>query len=522
MKKCHFPFLPPGFLFARRILKAGALVLAIGMMAVISPSNLAADSPTLGPNLVVNPSFVSGAGALPDDWIPNPNATNATFLWNTTFGRTDSFSVKISASQRSVILSNPGWRTSDFIQIDPSKEYRASVWTFTPDERGVGHIPAVQFFEADGEFLGTIGATGPSGLDDPVGVWVEKFFTFTPANIPSLVSATKVKLIVVQDIETSQGTTTTVFFDDVFFGEVVLYGVNASDDGLSIIDPTTGAVTFVGPLDPNSKLLVTPVAMAVRPSDGKIFVWNNSDEGETPNTVISTGVLLTVNSCFGLATKVDATTPEQGQLSALAFAPDGRLFGLDFDLFEIDTATGVRTLKASLAGNRIAGAAFDASGTLFGLTFSRNVVTIDTVGPSTGGITSTVPLDTDVGTPGSIVFDPTTGTLIGSAFGGSSGNILFDINTSTGAVANIRTLSGGFAPQGMGFAPACQLEEESVTKQFGPGVTTQTYSYDDNNHTFTVTFDTVLTTFDLTITAVDTSPSEVAPRLDPSVSPPRH
>ncbi len=63
-----------------------------------------------------------------------------------------------------------------------------------------------------------------------------KFFTFTPANIPSLVSATKVKLIVVQEIPDPE--------------LEVLYGVNASDDGLSVIDPTTGVVTFLGSLDP--------------------------------------------------------------------------------------------------------------------------------------------------------------------------------------------------------------------------------------------------------------------------------
>ena len=76
-----------------------------------------------------------------------------------------------------------------------------------------------------------------------------KFFTFTPANIPSLVSATKVKLIVVQEIPDPE--------------LEVLYGVNASDDGLSVIDPTTGVVTFLGSLDPDPNLLVTPVAMAV-------------------------------------------------------------------------------------------------------------------------------------------------------------------------------------------------------------------------------------------------------------------
>src|SRR5258706_462654 len=50
----------------------------------------------------------------------------------------------------------------------------------------------------------------------------------------------------------------------------VLYGVNSADDGLSRIDPTTGQVTFIGRLDPDTTKMTTPIAMAVRPSDSKI------------------------------------------------------------------------------------------------------------------------------------------------------------------------------------------------------------------------------------------------------------
>ncbi len=81
-----------------------------------------------------------------------------------------------------------------------------------------------------------------------------------------------------------------------------LYGVNAADDGLSTIDPVSGEITFIGPLNPDSNLLTTPIAMAVRPSDGKIFVWNNSN-GIGQNFE-RTGVLLTVDPCSGLATEL--------------------------------------------------------------------------------------------------------------------------------------------------------------------------------------------------------------------------
>ena len=205
----------------RRLMKMLVKIgpLALGLVAMICLSNKAVAAPALGPNLAPNPSFDNGTGTQPDGWVPNPNATDGTFLWETTFGRTDSSSLKISASQRFVILSNPGWRTSGFIPIEPNKLYRASVFTFTSDG-GVGHIPAIQFFKEDGTFLGTIGATGPSGFTDPIGVWLEKIFTFDLSTFPTLASATKVKLVVVQDIETTIGTVKTVFFDDVYFGVI--------------------------------------------------------------------------------------------------------------------------------------------------------------------------------------------------------------------------------------------------------------------------------------------------------------
>lgn len=232
----------------------------------------------------------------------------------------------------------------------------------------------------------------------------------------------------------------------------VLYGVNSNDDGLSSIDVATGQVTFIGSLHPAADSLTTPIAMAVRPSDGQLFVWNNSD-GQAGN-VVTTGVLLTVDPCTGLATMVDPTTAPQGPLQALAFAPGGSLFGVESELFAINSATGQKTSIGSL-GLRVGGADFDASGTLYGVELTTNtaqrLVSIDT---TTGLATVVATLDTDIGRIGSVVVTP-GGTLTGSAFGGPSGDILFDIDPSSGAVTNIRSLAAGTAPQGMGFAPVC-------------------------------------------------------------------
>jgi len=232
----------------------------------------------------------------------------------------------------------------------------------------------------------------------------------------------------------------------------VLYGVNSSDDGLSIINPTSGEVTFIGPLDPDPNKLVTPVAMAVRPADGKIFVWNNSDKDAYGNTV-QTGVLLTVDPSTGLASKVNPYAPNQGVTGALAFSPDGRLYGFSYtidvseNLYEINLTTGEKELVGSIGDFDIFGADFNANGVLYGLTIDQKLVTINT---NTCATTLVGQLSENIGTPGSIVFDP-TGTLIGSAFSGPSGDILFDIDPANGAVTNIRTISVGTVPQGMGF-----------------------------------------------------------------------
>lgn len=230
----------------------------------------------------------------------------------------------------------------------------------------------------------------------------------------------------------------------------VLFGVNASDDGLSEVDPVTAAVTFIGELDPDPAIFATPVAMAVR-GDGTQFVWNNDSGNQT------TGDLLTVDPCTGDATEVDAQTPGQGELQALAFGPGDELFGVNFDLYAIDPATGARSPVGSLgSGLRVAGADFDPNGTLYGLELDGDPATggrLVTIDSGTGAATVVSTLDTDVGTVGSIVFAP-DGTLVGSGFDGPNGDILFEVDVATGAVTDVRQISGAvISPQGMGYTP---------------------------------------------------------------------
>jgi hypothetical protein len=231
----------------------------------------------------------------------------------------------------------------------------------------------------------------------------------------------------------------------------LLYGVNSGDDGLSLIDPQTGAAAFIGPLDqdadPDFNRFATPVAMAVRPSDQKIFVWNNSTDAAV------TGDLLTVDPLTGAAAAFIELS-SQPSISGLAFAPDGRLFGLWNQLWEINLLTGEAASIGSV-GPPVHGAAFSPDGILWGTRtvsisgrLANQLVTVDT---GTGECSVVAELDVDVGTTGSIVFDP-SGRLLGSGFNGPLGDIIFDIDTADGSVSNIRSVANGYAPQGMGFA----------------------------------------------------------------------
>jgi hypothetical protein len=225
-----------------------------------------------------------------------------------------------------------------------------------------------------------------------------------------------------------------------------VYGVNSNDDGLSTIDLTTGAVSFIGRLSSNLNLYATPIAMAVSPASNTIYVWNNSGDGTTEGA--STGVLLTVNPTTGQATPVSATTPGQGSLGALAFSPNGALFGINSELFSVNPTTGVKTLIGPL-GMRVVAADFDCSGTLYGVEFSTTSQRLVTINVVTGAATAVAILSQNVGLVQSIFFTQ-SGTLVGAASGAPG--ILFDINPSTGAVSNIRSTD---LMQGLGGARSC-------------------------------------------------------------------
>jgi WD40 repeat protein len=200
--------------------------------------------------------------------------------------------------------------------------------------------------------------------------------------------------------------------------------------------------------------------MAVRPSDGELFVWNNSGDGTSASA--ETGVLLTVDPGTGQGTPVNSSTPPQGDIGALAFSPSGALYGfadrvvtpeegspyLVSDLVSVNPSTGVKTLIAQISPEiRVGGADFSCGGTLYGVEINAfgtdRLVTIDL---ATG--MATVIATLDIGVIGSIVSH--FGALLGSAEGN-----LFEINPTTGEVSNVRPIAGFSTPQGLGTTHTC-------------------------------------------------------------------
>jgi hypothetical protein len=124
-----------------------------------------------------------------------------------------------------------------------------------------------------------------------------------------------------------------------------IFGVDAMNAGLNRIDFSSGDSTLIGPLDPKrvaknrGNRVTTPIAMAIRPSDGAIFVWNNIGTTQEGRPDPSSGGLYLVDPATGEGRRVGG----QGQTGALSFGPDGTLYKVGDLLSRLDVTTGNET-----------------------------------------------------------------------------------------------------------------------------------------------------------------------------------
>ena len=402
-----------------------------------------------------------GAGQ-PTGWLNaslNRNRAPATLTLTATTGTLAAGTYNATVAVTSGVASNsPQNVTVTFTVAPPAPTIVLSspTLTFTAGEGGTDPAPqTVQVTSGTAGALTGLTATVAYPTAPPV-QWLTVTLDPTTApgtltaapHISGLTSGTYTANVAIASAvasNTPQTIAVTFFVDPS--ADNLLYGVNSSTDGLSIYDLRTGAGRLVGPLDPNGARFTTPIAMALRPTDLALFVWNNSP----------TGGLVTVDPVTGLGTAVSSS--DQGTLGAIAFSPGGALYGISNALYTIDPGTGVKTLVGSVGSGigTIAAADFGCDGALYGVELSTGPERLVTIDLATGAATVLGTLSQDIGIIGSIAFSR-AGTLVGSGFSGPQGDILFDLDLA-GTVSNVRSIprEAGGTPQGMATLRVCSF-----------------------------------------------------------------
>ena len=238
----------------------------------------------------------------------------------------------------------------------------------------------------------------------------------------------------------------------------VVYGVDSSTDSLYTLDLVTGDTTIIGPLHPDSARYTTPVSMAVRPSDGMIFVNNNSP-------AIDVG-LSTVDPITGLATSIGGPFI----FGSLAFDLSDNLYAADagLALATIDQTTGASTPIGGTPLPRLFGLDFrPADGLLYGITGFLGAYDLLVIDPTTGALLDTRSLSVLLGgsAAGSLLFD-SSGILHGTVISGIDN--LYEIDPATGTVSNIRTADD--SPQGLGLIISREVPEPTTLLLLGLGL----------------------------------------------------
>jgi DNA-binding beta-propeller fold protein YncE len=236
------------------------------------------------------------------------------------------------------------------------------------------------------------------------------------------------------------------------------YAVSAFEP-LVRLNTDTGAVVVIGPLSSDSTRFQTPVGMGVRPTDGAIYVDNNSPPSDDG--------LARLDPLTGLVTSFFAGTYNQ-----LTFDSDGTLYtqvasssiGTTGPIAKVNPANGIKVvLSSGQSLPRLFAFAFNPSdGFLYGISepatpFSGSLLKIDA---TTGAMVGSIALSSNLAsrTVGEMLFDD-QGALIVSTFG----PYLFDVDPTNGVATNQRTVQSGFTPQGMGYIPAPVPEPSAIS-----------------------------------------------------------
>ncbi|MEW6608964.1 MAG: hypothetical protein AB1414_16210 [bacterium] len=171
-------------------------------------------------------------------------------------------------------------------------------------------------------------------------------------------------------------------------------------------------------------------SLSFSPLTGELYAWSSRSTIPTPATGPFTGQLYKIDRFTGAINLIGAGG-EPYWMNGLAFDSNGKLYGIENNLYVIDTTTGARVkVSENPIGNGHRGLAYNfVYNELYAWTGGEGIpdqiLKIDT----TNGTTTNVPIDFNlnmwsVGTE----FDPVTGKLIGLR----NGNLVYSVDINTG------------------------------------------------------------------------------------------
>ncbi|MDQ6622760.1 MAG: DUF4394 domain-containing protein [Verrucomicrobiota bacterium] len=211
-------------------------------------------------------------------------------------------------------------------------------------------------------------------------------------------------------------------------GFAQLIGNTFTNAAIYDVNQSTGAAT-----NPRSTGLTSQLAgISFQPGTGDLYGLTTLNGGQPSS-------LVRINPATG-ATNVVGSTGLVVAEGDLAFNPlNGNLYGIQAissnrSFFQINVATGAATVLGTLPNADFSALAFNMAGVLYAIETTTN--TLSTLNPVNGLILTSVALSSALGSLVGLAFDPATGiAYVGD--GGSGTNLLYTLNTITGALTPI-------------------------------------------------------------------------------------
>jgi hypothetical protein len=176
-----------------------------------TPPQLASTTPMAGQNVLNNASFEQDPAANEPFWYFDSLGTDASASWTSERAHSGQRSLSLSASH-SANRGWPGW-FSALLPVERGFQYTFEAMYFTPD--GAGGWIDIWFLEADGTRLLGTGTPCVNRSRSPTTSWQRLRFSVPPEKVPA--SAAVMRLGLRQCLNWSEGTMTTVYYDDVSF-----------------------------------------------------------------------------------------------------------------------------------------------------------------------------------------------------------------------------------------------------------------------------------------------------------------